>query len=150
MSEFVQVAWPAGRGYAAPVSRLHWHRWAVIFLLVSKLILGQFTHAMPHMAEPAIAMNEVVTSVPASHDNPPCGSHVQAGSELGQSQETSGDAHAAKSCCEGGECACPCLHSPAANAAVSFTMQSAHDDQAAVLVEGAAWHRLSALFRPPA
>ena len=150
----VQVAWAARRGYAGRVSRLHFHRWAVIFLLVSQLILGQLTHAMPHMAqdmEPsATAMNEIVTSASAGHDSPPCGSHVQTGSESGQSQDAGTDDDAAKDCCKGGECACPCLHSPAATAAAPFVMQLAHDDQAAVLVEGAAWHRLSGLFRPPA
>jgi hypothetical protein len=147
MPDGASVAWSAGRGYAAQVSRLHFHRWAVIFLLVSNLILGEFAHAMPHMAEPATAMNEIVTS--ANHDSPPCGSHVQGGSESGQSQDSGTDDHAAKDCCKGGECACPCLHSPAATAAVPFTMPRAHD-QVAILVEGAAWHRLSGLFRPPA
>jgi hypothetical protein len=130
------IARPAGRGYAAPVSRLHIHRWAAIFLLVSKLILGQFVHAMPSTAEPALTMNDIATSV--GHDAPPCGDHAQA------------DDHASKSCCKGGECACPCLHSPAAAAVVSFIVQSAHDDRAATHIDGAAWHRLSALFRPPA
>lgn len=146
------VACSAGRGYAAGVSRLHFHRWAVIFLLVSKLILGEFTHAMPHMAQDmgqsATMMNEIVAS--ASHDSPPCGSHGQTGSESGQSQDSSSDDHAAKSCCKGGECACPCLHTPAATAAVSLAMQPTHDDQVGVLIEGATWHRLSGLFRPPA
>jgi hypothetical protein len=155
MPGVVQVAWPAGRGYAARVSRLHFHRWAVIFLLMSKLILGELTHAMPHMAQDmdpsATAVNEIVTSASTSHDAPPCGNHVQqTGSKSEQSQDSSSDGHAAKSCCEGGECACPCLHSPAATAAVPFVMQIVHDDRAAVLVKGAAWHRLSGLFRPPA
>jgi hypothetical protein len=152
----VAIAWSSRRGYAARVSRLHFQRWAAIFLLVSNLILGQFAHAMPHMAEPAMAMSEVVASASASasasatDDSPPCGSHVQAGSELGQSQDSNTDDHAAKSCCKGGECACPCLHTPGATAAVPFAMQFAHDGQVAVLVKGAAWQRLSALFRPPA
>lgn len=133
------VAWSAGRGYAARVSRLHFHRWAVIFLLVSKLILGELAHSMPHVAEPASAMTEMVTS--SSQDSAPCGSHVQHGSES--------DDHAAKSCCEGGECACPCLHSPAATETVLVAMSRAHD-HGAVLVEGVAWQRLFGLFRPPA
>lgn len=149
----VQVARAARRGYAARVSRLHFHRWAVIFLLVSNLILGELTHAMPHMAQEmdssATAVNEIVSALSASDDSPPCGSHVQPGSESGQSQDVSAD-DAAKDCCKGGECACPCLHSPAATAVVPFAMQLVHDDSAAVLVEGAAWHRLSGLFRPPA
>jgi hypothetical protein len=149
----VPVACPAGRGYAARVSRLHFHRWVVIFLLVSKLILGEFTHAMPQMAHemgsPA-TMNEVVTPASASHDSPPCGNHVQAGTELGQPQDASSGDHAAKNCCKGGECACPCLHSPAASAAVPFVMHLTHDNQASMLVQGAIWYRQSGLFRPPA
>ena len=153
MPGLAPVACPAGRGYAARVSRLHFHRWAVIFLLVSKLILGEFAHAMPHMVEPATTMNAMVASV--GHDSPPCGNHVQGGSESGQSesnpsQDSSGDDHAAKNCCKGGECACPCLHSPAATASVPLIMQRAHDDQVAVLIDGATAHRLSGLFRPPA
>jgi hypothetical protein len=150
MAGFVRVAWSGRRGYAARVSRLHLHRWAVIFLLVSKLILGEFTHAMPQMDHSAAAMNdEIVTLANVSHDSPPCGSHDSAGSESGQSQDSSTD-HANKDCCKGGECACPCLHSPAAAAAVAAVMQLTHDDQVAVLVQGATWHRSSGLFRPPA
>jgi hypothetical protein len=152
MPDGASVAWSAGRGYAARVSRLHFHRWAVIFLLVSNLILGEFAHAMPHMTQPATAMNETAMNefgTSADHDSPPCGSHVQGGSESEQSHDPGTDDHAAKNCCKGGECACPCLHSPAATAAVPFTLPRAHD-QIAVLVEGAAWHRLSGLFRPPA
>lgn len=144
----VPVAWPARRGYAAPVSRLHFHRWAVIFLLVTKLIFGELTHAMPHMAAPATATDEIVAA-PAD-DSPPCANHAQAGSESDPSQDSNSDEPAQKSCCETGGCACPCLHSPAATAAVPFTMQRASDSRVSVLVEGAAWHRLSALFRPPA
>lgn len=141
------VARLGGRGYAARVSRLHFHRWAAIFLLVSKLILGQFAHAMPHMAESTTAMNEMVTSL--SHDSPPCGDHVQTDSASGQSQDSGGD-HAEKSCCKGGECACPCLHSPAAVAAVLASAQRSPDDQVGALVHGVAGQRLSDLFRPPA
>lgn len=149
MVGFVQVAWPGRRGYAARVSRLHCHRWAVVFLLVSKLILGELAHAMPH--EAAAAMNEVVTSAHVVHGSPPCGEHVQTGgAESGQSQDSSADGHATKDCCKGSQCACPCLHSPAAAAAVPFVMQLTHDNQVAVLVDGADCHRLSALFRPPA
>ena len=147
MSPSTQVAWPAARGYAARVPRLHFHRWAVIFLLVSNLILGELAHAMPHMAEPSMVMNELATSV--GEDSPACGGHTQADDESGQLQDSNADEHAAQDCCKGGECACPCLHSPAAAAAAPFTMRRAHD-QVAILVEGAAWHRSSGLFRPPA
>src|SRR5688572_14532925 len=85
----VQVAWAPCRGYAARVSRLHFQRWAVIFLLVSKLIFGEVTHAMPHMAAPATEINEVATS--ASQDSPPCADHVQAGSESDSSQDSNTD-----------------------------------------------------------
>jgi hypothetical protein len=146
--QLLPVAWSPRRGYAARVSRFHFHRWAVIFLLVSKLIFGELTHAMPHTAAPPTGMDEVVTSV--SQDAPPCGSHAQAGSESHPSQPSNTDEPAKKSCCETGGCVCPCLHSPAATAAVPFTMQRANDRRVAVLVEGAIWHRLSALFRPPA
>lgn len=142
MPGFVQVAWSRRRGYAARVSRLHFHRWAVIFLLVSKLILGELTHAMPQMDHSAAAMNEeIVTLAHASHDSPPCGEHAQ---------DTNSDDHATKNCCKGGECACPCLHTPAAVTAVPSIMQLTHDDQAAVLVQGATLRRSSGLFRPPA
>lgn len=160
MSGLAAVACSAGHGYAGRVSRLHFHRWAVVFLLMSKLILGELTHAMPHMDmnRAATATNEMVASASdasasdasTSHESPPCGSHAQSGSETGQSQDSSSDDSAAMSCCQGGECACPCLHSPAAAAAGSLTVQPAHDGQTGVLIEGAAWHRWSGLFRPPA
>lgn len=145
----VPVAWSPRRGYAAPVSRFHFHRWAVIFLLVSKLILGQFAHAMPHMAAPESGMGHEMTA-PASHDAPPCGSHMQSGSQSDSSQDSNTDEPAKKSCCETGGCACPCLHSPAATATVPFTLQRANESRVVVLVEGATWRRISALFRPPA
>lgn len=149
----VQVAWPPCRGYAARVSRFHFQRWAVIFLLVSKLIFGEVTHAMPHMAAPATEMNQLATS--ASQDSPPCADHVQASSQSDPSQDSNSDGSssngpAEKNCCKTGGCACPCLHSPAATAAILFTMQPANESQVAVLVKGAVWHRSSALFRPPA
>jgi hypothetical protein len=153
MPQFVAVARQAGRGYAARVSRLQFHRWVVIFLLVSKLILGEFTHAMPQMAHEmgsSATMNEVVTLASASHDSPPCENHVQSGTESGQPQDSSSGDHAAKNCCKGGECACPCLHSPAAPSAVPFVMHLTHDNQLSPLVQGATWHRQSGLFRPPA
>jgi hypothetical protein len=131
------------------VSRLQFHRWAVIFLVVSKLIFGEFTHAMPHMAAPAAGMNEI--AVPAGQDGQPCADHEQASSpESDSSHDSNTDEPAEKSCCESGGCVCPCLHSPAAASAVLFNMQRANNDQLAALVEGAAWHRLSVLFRPPA
>jgi hypothetical protein len=116
--------------------------------MMSKLILGELVHAMPHMAEPVMTMNEIVTSV--GHDSSPCGSHSPSGTESQQFQDSNGDDHAADNCCKVGECACPCLNSPAATAVVLIDMQLAHDDQMGVLVEGAARHRLSGLFRPPA
>lgn len=139
------VAWLARHGYAARVSRRHFHRWAAIFLLVSNLILGQFAHAVPHVA--AATTDEVVAL--ADQDSPACGDHVQAGSS-DQAQDSSTDSPADKDCCERGGCACPCLHSPAAAAAAPVTVQCASADRVAVPVEGAAWHRVSALFRPPA
>jgi hypothetical protein len=123
-------------------------RWAVIFLLVSKLIFGEVTHAMPHMGASATEMSEMATA--ASQDSPPCADHVQAGSQSDPSHAANSDDPAKKDCCKTGGCACPCLHSPAATAAILFSMQRANDSQVAVPVEGAAWHRLSALFRPPA
>lgn len=147
-----QVARPPRRGYAARVSRFHFQRWAVIFLLVSKLILGEVTHAMPHMAAPATEMNEIATSV----DTPPCADHVQAGSQSDPSQDSNSDdsngsnGPAEKDCCKTGGCACPCLHSPAATAAILFSMQPANESQVAVIADGAVWHRSSVLFRPPA
>jgi hypothetical protein len=123
----------------------------VIFLLVSKLIVGEFTHAMPHMAAPVAnaPANEIVA--PGSPDDPPCADHVQPGaSESQPAQHSTSDESADKSCCENGVCVCPCLHSPAATAAVPLTLQRANDNQLTILVEGAVLHRLSALFRPPA
>ena len=139
------VAWPAGHGYAARVSRLSFHRWAVIFLLVSNLILGQFAHAMPHAA--SATTDEVVAQ--AGQDNPACGEHAPAGSS-DSSQDSEMDGSSDEDCCERGECACPCLHSTAAGAVLLLAVPYMNAGQIAALVEGAAWHRLSALFRPPA
>ena len=127
--------------------------WAVIFFLVSRLIFGEFAHAMPHASAP-------VTEETALADNqatPPCPDHTQQTSSTSSDASGPGAANAGdhpmddKDCCKKGSCECPCLHTPPAAVLTSGpAIMPVNQRCPGVLAIGAAWHRSSALFRPPA
>jgi hypothetical protein len=125
----------------------------MIFFLVSRLIFGEFAHAMPHAPAPvngeiALADNEAT---------PPCPDHTQQTSSTSSETSDPDAANASdhlmddKDCCKKGGCECPCLHTPPGAVLTSGPVITPADrSRPGVLALGAAWHRSSALFRPPA
>jgi hypothetical protein len=139
--------------YSRAVRHRAFPHWAVIFFLVSRLIFGEIAHAMPHAPAPvngevALADNEAT---------PPCPDHTQ---ETPSTSSGTSEADAAnigdhpmddKDCCKKGGCECPCLHTPPAAVLSSGPAITPADQRCpGVPAIGAAWHRSSALFRPPA
>lgn len=125
-------------------------RWALIFLLVSRLVIGEFVHAMPMGDEgaPHHQMSHVLSEM--ASDPAACPQHDGAA----QSDEThpSGDtASETQDCCKSGECECPCLHVPcAAIDATVGTLLSVELRRLPAGTDGLMVQRLSGLFRPPA
>lgn len=144
------IAARRGGRYSAPVGKLVFHRWAVVLLLVSRLIFGEVVHAMPQAdsakgGEAALAIEQAA----------PCPNHSSEGAEPVTAR--SGDSLDAQStqadedCCKEGGCNCPCVHVPAA-ALAPLVMNLAHLDRNRLVdcADGVAALRLNALFRPPA
>jgi hypothetical protein len=136
---------PAGR-YSACVRRLVFQRWAMTLLLLSRLVLGEFAHAVPVSHAPAEP--EVVA---AGSQNADCPQHEAAGGAGSESSDIESSADPHHDCCKSGACQCPCMHAPAALVA-SFVATSVHVDHGRIMTRanGFACDRLWLLFRPPA
>lgn len=134
------------------VRKLVLHRWAAVLLLVSRLIFGEFTHAMPQPDAPAAGAVALTSQEVASQEVDNCPNHLSEGESLttqsGDSHETHG---ATQDCCDTGDCKCPCMHVPAAAmATLDMDLANLHQNQIIECADGVAVYRLSALFRPPA
>lgn len=125
-------------------------RWAWIFLLVSRLIVGELGHAMPV----ATTSWEGAESTLTERDPAVCPEHETAT----QSQSTAPPSSGADSndkgehnCCKTGECECPCLHVPCAALDADIASDS-HLELHRIPdgIHGLMLQRLSGLFRPPA
>jgi hypothetical protein len=136
---------PAG-GYSASMRRLVLQRWAMTLLLLSRLVLGDFAHAMPVSHAPFES-----AVVAAGSRNPDCPQHEAASDAAGQSSDIQSSPHPQRDCCKSGACECPCMHAPAALVA-SFIVTSVHLDHGRIMnsAHGFACDRLWLLFRPPA
>ena len=128
------------------------HRWAFAFLLVSRLILGEFVHAMPHES----AATDAAAASQSMYE-PPCPEHsarhaATASNEVSDSGVVEATDHAGndRDCCKSGGCACPCLHTPGATGASTLAIERAHPGLPTVLASGVAHLRSYTLFRPPA
>lgn len=135
------------------VQRLQVHRWVVIFLLVSRLIIGEFAHSSTHESEGMVDAHHAGMVAAVVSDEPlPCPDHM--GPNTQPARNASGDAapdtDGSKDCCEKGGCECPCLHLPAAAPPASFSSYRVTGELVATHVEGVVRHRSTALFRPPA
>jgi hypothetical protein len=142
----------AGRGVTLQAVRsFGFHRWAVVFLMLSRLIVGEFAHAMPHSGAPAnMPASEAAALVGES--SAACPDHENAGSPSPQSSEQSHGVHSEdEDCCKANGCECPCVHLPPAAgdpSVIAVAKTDSHRVSEPAL--GAAARRLSALFRPPA
>jgi len=117
----------------------------MVLLLLSRLVLGEFAHAMPASHVPVGP--EVVA---AASQNADCPEHKAASSEGSHSLGIHSSTEAHHDCCKPGTCPCPCAHVPAAVA--SFLATSVHVDHGRIfnLVKGFTCDRVWSLFRPPA
>jgi hypothetical protein len=102
------------------------NRWAVVILLVTRLILGELAHA---------------------HD-----AHAGVGASAQESSECHDDTkHAGKSeCCKTGGCECPCPFGTAAARDVTLFLALTAEGIASDSFIAATPDRPFALFRPPA
>lgn len=145
------VASRKGGRYSARVRKLVLQRWALIFLLVSRLVIGEFAHAMPMDMSPSHhQMSHVLSEI--AGDPAACPQHE--GAQQGDTHPSTDDgttSSESQDCCKSGECECPCLHVPcAAIDATIFTAITVELRHLAEGTDGLMSHRLSGLFRPPA
>jgi hypothetical protein len=135
--------------YSAAVRTLLLQRWALIFLLVSRLVVGELGHAMPMAAMSSDADEmALVADDPAAcpeHEqtptNPPGAHHPDSSTEAPDQHD----------CCNTGECECPCLHVPGA----ALEADIANPPYVALHripdgLQGLMLRQLADLFRPPA
>lgn len=140
--------------YASRVRRHVLQRWSIVLLLVTRLILGEFAHGMPHHGETAPAD----LTVAAQPQEAPCPDHAgqpAGGKQSADSVGPTANAHHGAShhtdCCNTAACKCLCVHiaaiaTPSLAVELAFLAQS----RVAVSADGLLQDRLSALFRPPA
>jgi hypothetical protein len=154
--------------YSFAVRSFFWQRLALIFLLMSRLVIGELGHAMPvshagHSAQRSMAghhpMSTDMTSPGMEHAACPDhegkqhapGAHHAADVAQSNSSHSAGDHATGKDCCKSSGCECPCLHVPCVAldesmlGPVAMTMLLSAQG-----AEGLDLQRSSGLFRPPA
>jgi hypothetical protein len=114
-------------GYRARVQATSLNRWAVVILLVIRLILGEFAHA---------------------HD----GAHAAASTASQESSHCHDDAKqpSKSDCCKTGGCDCPCPFGAAVARDVTFFLALTAEVTASGSFLAATPDRPFTLFRPPA
>ena len=139
------VALAEDGGYSERVHKLVLQRWALILLLIGRLVIGELGHAMPMPAMghvPAAAQEQAL----------PCPEHEAAAQQV-ETAQASAQSHSddGGDCCKSGECECPCLHVPCA----SVEPVTTHAPRVELRQKPEASDALlpqcpSGLFRPPA
>jgi len=121
------VAPACSGGYRARVRAASLNRWAVLILLVTRLVLGEFAHA---------------------HD----GAHAAASVTAQESSHCHDDAKqpGKSNCCKTGGCECPCPFGTAVTRDVTFFLALATESLAGDSFLPATPDRPFTLFRPPA
>ena len=132
-------------GYSYAVRKFFWQRWALIFMLVSRLVIGELGHAMPMASadDGGTAHHHTMAAEMPSSDTAAVSDHASADAATHSSSE--------QDCCKSGECECPCLHAPCASVDALVLNPIA----TALLrippgADGVVSQRPSGLFRPPA
>src|SRR5688572_32365926 len=111
------------RGYPVFVRKRVLRCCAMALLLLSRLVVGEFAHAVPSPHAPLEPK-----AVAASTQSTDCPEHQAADSGTdSQSSEIASSSDPHHSCCKSGTCQCPCMHVPAAVLA-SFLATSVHVD----------------------
>lgn len=148
--------------YSAAVRKFFWQRWALIFMLVSRLVIGELGHAMPvahSMDMGAQAHHQMAaltsTELPSDVTDPAaCAEHEGSKSQAPAAHPTDDSADSSSSeqdCCKSGACECPCLHVPcAALDALVLNPIATTLLRTPPAAAGLISQRPSGLFRPPA
>jgi hypothetical protein len=135
------------------VQRRYLHRWSIVLLVLARLVLGEFAHAMPH-EEPS---NDWQVAAAEHAQELPCPDH--AGTSDSSESPTDSEDLTSKShdpashsthCCQN-SCDCACLHLSAlaiSNVTAGVATTEQHLIPAAQL--GHTPDRIFLLFRPPA
>lgn len=125
----------------------------MVLLLVARLIIGEFAHAMPHDGETVHAN----TATAAQSHERPCPDH-SGKAETKQSADADGATanadHGAShdsDCCKTAGCQCLCVHiSVIAMPSFGLNVVLLDQSRAPVSADGLLQDRLSVLLRPPA
>jgi hypothetical protein len=137
------VARAGSGGYPADMRRVSLQRWAVVFLLVTRLVFGEFAHAHDSgTGEHAFAG---ANTAEPSH----CGDHPKHPTTptAGHADDSASDT---PDCCKAAKCACPCLHAPAAASVGYSVLAHVSEQTSSAGASGATPDRPFELFRPPA
>ena len=133
-------------------------RCALIFLLVSRLVVGELGHAMPmaSMSSASAEMTLVAEDPAACPEHEPASNgensaHPSAHASAQNFGDDVTDASDSHDCCKTGECECPCLHVPCAALEAAIVSQPYLElHRIPDGIQGLMLRQLSGLFRPPA
>ena len=147
--------WAHGPNLSA-VKRSNLHYWSVIALLLARLLLGDFVHAVPHGEH--LQPIDKAQSTALAGDCPDHAASVHIGHSGGhESDGASHDGadpahHAGKDdCCKSTACNCLCAHlAPLMTSTQSPAEAFGADPGVSLSCIATPTDRLSALFRPPA
>ena len=127
--------------YSGRVPRLLVQRWALIFLLIGRLVMGELGHAMP--------MPNGHEAAATAQEQPACPEHKATAQPADEA--IAADAHETPDCCKTGDCECPCLHVPCAGLDSVLASSSAAELRPIPAgIEGLTPQRPTQVFRPPA
>lgn len=131
-------------------------RWSIVVLLIMRLILGEFAHAMPHPSERA----DPDSAGAAQQQEQPCPDHADMSNVARPSAEsmdvtaevhTGGASHGHDVDCCKTTCNCPCLHISAIETpALVMNLVILGQRSIPFAAIGHLPDRISLLFRPPA
>jgi hypothetical protein len=125
--------------------------WAMVLIVLARVLAGPSAHAMSHDMHMSSSMQE-----PAAQVESPCPGHSDGGHAPpthGEHAATSADEKSAHDlvCCKGDACECVCASGAAFLGTASFiALKFVRERESASLPLPPASHRLAALFRPPA
>jgi hypothetical protein len=134
------------------VRKFCWQRWTLIFLLMARLVVGEFGHAMPvaAMSSPSehTATQMVGDPACAEHES---GKQAPMAAHGDAAEDATAHSDGEHDCCKSGDCKCPCLHVPCVsldaavmNPVAIALLRSPHG------VDVVSSVRPARLFRPPA
>ena len=137
--------------YSSPVRKFFWQRWALMLLLVTRLVIGELGYAMPAVHSDSGGFTHSSMAAEMSSDATDSSGHEAMSASHHAGHSTGDDASAESDCCKSGKCQCVCLHVPCLAweplALNLFTTTLLRTPQG---LENFISQRPSGLFRPPA